>query len=54
MTEPNGTDSPHSKLTDEQAREIVRRRATGETISALGQDYGVARGTIRNALEGGE
>lgn len=41
-----------SSVTDEQAREIKRRRAAGEKVIALAKEYGVHRTTITNIVMG--
>jgi hypothetical protein len=41
-----GEQSPNAKLTDDQVREIRRRRAAGEKVVALGRAYGVTHALI--------
>ena len=45
---------PNSKLTDEQRAEIRRRRAAGETLTALAEAYSVAVNTIVKTVKANE
>lgn len=47
---PRGEASPKSKLTEAQVRIIRRRHAQGETLAALGREYGVTYVAIRKIV----
>jgi hypothetical protein len=49
---PMGERLPHTKLTADKARHIVRRYWSGEVTSALAQEYGVASNAIRKVALG--
>ena len=49
---PRGERAPSAKVTEEQVREIRRRRATGEPMTKLGQRFGLHRETVRNICAG--
>ena len=41
-----GTSKRTNKLTEQQAREIIQRRAAGDSVTSMARDYGVSRATI--------
>ena len=43
---------PNAKLTNEQAREIQRRRASGESGASLAREYRIDPGTISRICNG--
>lgn len=49
---PRGEDQWCSRLTETQVRSIRRRAAAGETQRKLAEEFGCARGTIANIIQG--
>lgn len=50
-TRHRGEQSVKAKLTEAQVREILRQRASGATMKALSEQFGVAHSTIQSILE---
>lgn len=51
-TSLRGKRNPHVKLTDDQVRQIRRRRAAGERGAALAREFNITRGTVCNIHKG--
>lgn len=49
---PRGERHPHAKLSESQVAEIKWKLAQGQTRASIGQEYGVAEGTIGNIKQG--
>jgi hypothetical protein len=48
----HGANHPATSFTDDQALEIRRRARTGESLSALGREFGVHHSTIARIRDG--
>lgn len=52
MAQKTGEDSHASKLTREQAIEIIKRRKKGEEAESISKDYGITHWTVYDLMKG--